>query len=208
MPMPDQLSWDHNLHYHDYLLRQLPARAGRVLDVGSGTGAFARRLASRAISVDAVDRSTRMIATARTAQPQPSNITWIHGDILGLDLDLGAYDAVTAISSLHHMPLKPALERLGALVRPGGVLTILGPYREATFGDYAISLAAVVINPLVGIWKAAQRQRTTASVEMPVADATTTLAEIREAAREHLTGAVLHRHLFFRYSLIWQRPRP
>ena len=100
------------------------------------------------------------------------------------------------------MPLEPALERLSALVRPGGVLTILGPYREATTSDYAINLAAVVINPLVGIWKAARRQRKIASVDVPVTDATTTLAEIREAAREHLTGAVLHRHLFFRYSLI------
>lgn len=207
MAMPDQLSWDHNEHYHNYLLQQLPAHVDRLLDIGCGTGTFARRLASRATCVDAVDLSPRMIATARAAGSQPSNITWIEGDVLALDLDIGAYDAVAAISSLHHLPLEPALERLSALVRPGGALIVLGPYREATASDYAISLAAVVANPLIGIWKTSRRQRTTAPPGMPVTAATTTLAEIRAAAREHLTGAVLRRHLFFRYSLIWQRPQ-
>jgi 2-polyprenyl-3-methyl-5-hydroxy-6-metoxy-1,4-benzoquinol methylase len=42
------LAWDHNSYYHERLLRALPARCGRVLDVGCGAGAFAARLAERA----------------------------------------------------------------------------------------------------------------------------------------------------------------
>src|SRR4028118_368446 len=30
--------WDHNSHYHDFLLRQLPERFRAALDAGGGTG--------------------------------------------------------------------------------------------------------------------------------------------------------------------------
>src|SRR5688500_4071077 len=37
--------WDHNRHYHPFLLRSLPARRERALEIGCGTGEFARLLA-------------------------------------------------------------------------------------------------------------------------------------------------------------------
>jgi len=37
------VAWDHNSYYHERLLRALPARCGRVLDVGCGAGRFAAR---------------------------------------------------------------------------------------------------------------------------------------------------------------------
>src|SRR6202522_4413770 len=51
------VAWDHNCYYHERLLRALPARCGRVLDVGCGAGRFAARLAERADRVDALDRA-------------------------------------------------------------------------------------------------------------------------------------------------------
>ena len=42
------LAWDHNSYYQPRLLRALPARCERVLDVGCGKGEFAIRLAERA----------------------------------------------------------------------------------------------------------------------------------------------------------------
>jgi hypothetical protein len=43
---------------------------------------------------------------------------------------------------------------------------------------------------------------------MPVKAAHATLAEIPEAAAELLPGAILWRHLFWRYGLVWHRPQP
>lgn len=51
------MPFDHNDHYHRLLLRQVPRNCGAALDVGCGTGRFARRLARLGMEVDAVDPS-------------------------------------------------------------------------------------------------------------------------------------------------------
>jgi SAM-dependent methyltransferase len=121
------LAWDHNSHYHERLLRALPARCGRVLDVGCGAGEFAARLAERADQVDALDRSPAMIAGAwRTV---PVNVTCVLGDAATAGLPGGAYGAVTSISALHHVDLPAVLPRLAAALRPGGPLIAVSRHR-------------------------------------------------------------------------------
>jgi ubiquinone/menaquinone biosynthesis C-methylase UbiE len=190
-------------------MRQLPARCERALDVGSGSGALARRLAARVNTVHAVDRSEVMIGRARATAGE-SNIRWVLGDLLdtSLPLDANGYDVVTALSSLHHMPLRPALARLSALVSPGGVLAIVGCYRVASVGDYLVDAVAVPANVVVGAVLAVRgRAGKPNDEEMPVKwppDAT--FADIRDAAAELLPGARVRRFLFFRYGLKWTRP--
>jgi SAM-dependent methyltransferase len=57
--------WDHNRHYHGWLLRRLPAECRSALDVGCGTGDFTRLLSRRCGTVTGVDLSPRMIDLAR-----------------------------------------------------------------------------------------------------------------------------------------------
>lgn len=201
MPIPTLPRYGHNAHYHDYLLSQLPPTFELALDVGCGTGTFARRLATRARAVHAIDLSPEMIAQAATPHPASRNVTWIEGDVLTLDLPIRGYDVVTAIASVHHMPLDRGFARLGELARPGGVLAILGLYRPATITDYTLSAIATIADPLA--LASGCRKRSTA--DMPIRQPTTTLAEITAAAARHLPGARIRRHLFYRYSLTWQR---
>jgi SAM-dependent methyltransferase len=204
--LPQALLWDHNAHYHRWLARSLPARVGTVLDVGCGTGGLARLLADRADQVDAVDRSATMIERART--DAPANVRWLIGDILDdtLVLEPRGYDLVTAVSSLHHMPLHPALRRLSGLVRPGGLLAVVGLYRAATIGDRAIEAAALPANAAMGVLLKAGGRGGKQDGAMPVLDPGETFAEIRTAAREVVPGAVVRRKLFWRYTLLWRAP--
>jgi SAM-dependent methyltransferase len=211
---PAVTQWNHNEHYHGFLLRQLPARLARALDVGCGTGAFARRLAERADAVDAIDVSPQMIAAARLRHCAVPNLRWFVGDVLTAPLVVGGYDAVTAVASVHHMPLEAGLSRLAELVRPGGTLAVLG-LAAPSAGDYALGVVAVPADTAVGCWKAFRgrggkpdQQIVIAdqTVTMPVRDPDNTLAQIAGAARRLLPGARLRRHVFYRYSLIWRRP--
>ncbi|MEV0703459.1 class I SAM-dependent methyltransferase [Saccharopolyspora sp. NPDC050389] len=208
LQLPQALLWDHNAHYHPWLLRQVPQRCSRVLDVGCGTGALVRKLVDRADFVDAVDFSAEMIDQA-SARTSATNVRWLRGDVLDPDLDLHpeGYDAVTALSSLHHMQLRPALTRLASLVRPGGVLAVIGLYRSESAADFATRTVSFPANAAVGAYLAARgRAGKPHDDGMPVQDATIMLSEIRDAAREIIPGSQVRRRLFWRHSLLWRKP--
>jgi SAM-dependent methyltransferase len=203
--LPQRFQWDHNAHYHRWLLGQLPDRAATALDIGCGDGALVRLLSDRVDQIDGIDVSADMIDRARAQSV--SNARWLVGDVLNPDVDLrrGGYDVVTAVSSLHHMPLREGLDRMTALVRPGGVLVVVGLYRQATLADRAMEVVTLPANAAVGVALAARGRAGKPHDEcMPIQEATTTLAELRAAA-ESLPGASLRRRMFWRYSLVWRR---
>jgi len=87
---------------------------GRLLEVGCGSGALARRLGAAGWSVTALDLVL--------AAPDPARgVTWVEGDFLRHHG--GPYDAVVFTASLHHIhPLDEALDRARAQLAPGGLL--------------------------------------------------------------------------------------
>lgn len=183
-------------------------RIDRALDVGCGVGRLACTIATRARQVDAVDASAAMIASAQQHCSETRNVRWFVGDVLDSDLLLprAGYDAVTAVSSLHHLPLEDGLSRLAELVRPGGVLAVVGHYRPATIADRCLDIAALPANAAVGAALAvAGRAGKPDDDGMPVKSPTTTLAEVREATAR-LPGSTISRALYWRYLLTWQRP--
>jgi SAM-dependent methyltransferase len=183
--------WSHNDHYLPWVLRQVPPGARRALDVGCGTGTLLRALARVVPVAEGIDRDERVagLAGARVA------------DLLDLP-PVAAYDLVTAVAVVHHLPLVPALERLRALLRPGGRLVVVGCYRAWTPADHAAGLAAVPANLLVGLVRS--RGPAPAGMSAPVAPVTTTLPQIRAAADAVLPGARIRRRLFWRYTLVWE----
>lgn len=78
--------WNHNTHYHKYLLARLPERRGHALEIGCGTGNFARLLAERAGRVLALDLSPQMIRLARERSASYSNIDFLEGDAMSQQL--------------------------------------------------------------------------------------------------------------------------
>lgn len=207
--LPERLWWDHNAHYHRWVLRQLPSRSERLLDVGCGAGRLACALALRAEHVDGLDRSPVMIDRARRRCPEAANVRWVEGDLLdhGLPLSGDGYNAITAVSSLHHMPLDEALERLAGLLRPGGLLVVVGHYRPATRGDRVLELVALPANGAVGVAMALRGVSGKPDDEgMPVLPPSTTLSELRAAVATRLPGTRLQRGLFWRYLMTWRRP--
>lgn len=195
------MSFNHNDHYHGFVLQQVPPACRRALDVGCGSGAFARLLAARADTVDAVDRSAEMISAAR-AHDTP-NVSYLNADIRQVELGTGRYDFISCIASIHHVPFPETVERLRLALAPGGVLAILGVSRP-TLADYLHGGIAVAPNRVRLV--AARLRDGGHEIPPPVKDPDMTLAEIRRQAAQLLPGAVIRRHLYFRYSLIYRHP--
>ncbi|WP_040336939.1 class I SAM-dependent methyltransferase [Candidatus Blastococcus massiliensis] len=204
--------WSHNSWYHSLLLRQIPQRAERVLDVGCGSGTLARRLAATVPQVDAFDSSPVMLAEARVGAP--ANLSLQVADALTVELPEDAYDAVVSVAVLHHLPLVEALPRMAGWLRPGGVLAAVALPRADLPRGLPVEAAAAVAHHGLGLAFSALRPMTGADLfrhedshgDMPVSDGALTTREVRTAAEAVLPGVQVRRLLFWRYLLVWRKP--
>ncbi len=198
---------DHNRLYHPYLLRRLPRRFGRALDVGCGAGAFALLLAERAEHVDALDLSPGMIAAARRHASGRRNIHFEVADFLERPLAPEGYDVVATLATLHHGPLVPALERLAAALRPGGVLVVHDLLDTTGWGELPRNALAWTVARFLAHWgPRATREGRRAWAEHGKRDRYDSWASIVRTYRAALPGAVLRHHVLWRYSAVWRKP--
>ena len=206
--------WNHNAHYHAFLLRQLPPRLREALEVGCGTGAFARSLAERSERVLAIDLSPRMVEVADDRSKGHPNIEYAVADANSWRIPEGRFDCVASITTLHHLPLAPTLRKRGGALRPGGTMLVLDLYRVRSATDYLVGAAGFPASKAIRLSRTGALSGPRQSSDLRQAweehyatDVFPTLAEVREACAEAgLRGAKVRRHLLWRYSLIWRKP--
>ena len=197
--------WDHNAHYHPWILRQLPRRFGSALDVGTGSGDLARLLARRADTVHGIDSDPEIIAQAQELTPPATPVTFSTADALtGIPAD--SYDVITRVAAIHHLPFTDALSVFRRHLAPGGTLVVLGLSRPTTPGDYLLGVVAGPLNAATG-WLKNKGRTAPRPVSMTALtrSADMSFPGIVREARAVLPGARLRRRLFWRYTLVWHR---
>jgi ubiquinone/menaquinone biosynthesis C-methylase UbiE len=195
--------WNHNVHYQPVILRAVPPGCGAALEVGCGDGLLASRLAERCAEVTAIDRDAPMVALARSrAQAAgPGRVSVVEADYLAYPLADASFDFACANTSLHHMDFAAALTAMARALRPGGRLAVVGLAAHGSFGDYLADAPGIP----VGLAYRAVRGKSGSGA--PIKDPEMTWAEVRATARRTLPGVRYRRHLLFRYSLLWSKPR-
>jgi ubiquinone/menaquinone biosynthesis C-methylase UbiE len=195
--------WNHNVHYQPVILRAVPTNCGSALEVGCGDAMLACRLAERCAEVTAIDRDARMITLARerVQRQVPGRVTIAEADFLAYPLADASFDFVCANTALHHMDFRAALTALARVLRPGGRLAVVGLAANGSIGDYLADVPGV---PAHWIYRALYHQGGSGA---PVEDPRMTWTEVRATARGVLPGVRYRRHLMWRYSLLWRKPR-
>lgn len=196
--------WNHNTHYHDVVLRSVPRGCGEALDVGCGDGLLARKLAPRALHVTGLDRSPEMIAKARALSEGVGNVDFVEAGLLEYDLPEDHYDFVCSVAAIHHMDFVKGMTAMRGAVRPGGSLVVISLAANGSLSEWAYAVAGV---PAHRYHRFRNRRRADGGPGAPVVDPEMTWSQIRDEAPRLLPGAVFRRHLLWRYSIVWRKPR-
>ena len=179
-------------------LRFAPASPRLALDSGCGDGALARALSERGAFVVALDRDPAALARAR----RHPRVAYVRGDACASPFRDGAFDLVTMVKSLHHLPLDRALAEVARLVRPGGHAVIVGLHRLRTPEDFVRAAGSKILR-VVELGRRGEGEREAKVIlAMPRED----LPAIRRAVAAHLPGGTIERARLIRFRARWRKP--
>jgi len=193
--------WNHNIHYHPFIVSSMPESCGLALDVGCGQGLLTREMAAKSQRVIGIDLHEPSLEIAR--EESGENIEYLHDDFFAHSFAEESLDFIGSAASLHHLPLTSALERMAKLLRPGGIMCHFGLARSRRLTDFAFDAAGFFAhrwNKYVlgkGWWEHGS------PTVLPPPD---TYREVEQTAKEILPGSRFRIHALWRYSLYWVKP--
>lgn len=124
------------------LLRRLSLPEGaKVLELGTGTGLFARMAAKSGLQVTALDVSPVMLTVARekaAAEGLADKITFVEAGFLGHDAPDGFYDAAVSSLTLHHLTdawKAVAIANVHRMLKPGACFLLVDVVYDCRGGD-------------------------------------------------------------------------
>lgn len=131
------------IRVRDLLARYLPAPPARVADIGGGPGVHAAWMQRQGHDVVLLDPITRHVREAAAA-----GISAVRGDARELPWNDESFDAAFLAGPLYHLiehaDRRRALSEAVRVVRPGGVITVIGINRVANL------IGATLANTLLG----------------------------------------------------------
>ena len=205
----DDEGWTSNNHYHNSLLKHVPANCENALEIGCGTGAFARLLAKRCRRVVALDLSSEMIRVARSRSTDFDNLEFQLADAMQWKFPQSHFDFVCSIATLHHLDQRALLIKIRDSLKPGGVLVVLDLVQSDSLLERMFDVVGYGVS---GVLRLVHNGRLQPPAAVRKAweqhgkhDSYLTLRQVRELADELLPGANVRRCLLWRYSLVYKK---
>jgi SAM-dependent methyltransferase len=165
-------------------------------------------LAERCGRVTALDLSPEMIRVARSRSSQFDNLEFQLADAMTWNFPKSHFDYICSIATLHHLHQRELLVKIKDALRPRGVLVVLdlvasNSLREQMLDVIGLSVSGTLrlihngrLKPPAAVRKAWEQHGKH--------DSYSSISEMRALADEILPGAIVRRHLLWRYSLTYQ----
>ena len=144
MASEDRL-WNLNIRYHRVVLDAIPSGARTALDVGCGDGLLTFDIAGQGLLVTGLDTDAASVRRAASDSRASDTTRFVVGDLFSFLSEDGSFDLVASIAMLHHVDAEAGVRRMRELVRPGGVLAIVGFARPSGFGDRTRAIAGMAL---------------------------------------------------------------
>ena len=205
----DDEGWTSNNHYHNSLLKHVPADCENALEIGCGTGAFARLLAKRCKRVVALDLSPEMIRVARSRSTQFKNLEFQLADAVQWDFPPSHFDFVCSIATLHHLAQRALLVKIRDSLKPNGVLVILDLVESDSLVERMCDVVGFGVSGGLRLIHNGRLQPPAAVrkawEQHGKHDHYLKLRQVHALADEILPGAIVRRCLFWRYLLVYKK---
>jgi SAM-dependent methyltransferase len=199
--MTPKAPWSHNIAYFPFIVKVARRRPRRsAIDVGTANGMLASRLAAFIPEVVGLDAHREQVADATGSYHHVPGLRFELGDVLTTHLDDEPFDFVACSATLHHMDTGAGLERLRDLTATGGTLVIVGLAYDSTPWDRIVHAATRI--PI----RLARSRHGWYQHGGPVANAKESWGDIRRQVAAALPGAVFRKRLYWRYTVVWERP--
>jgi 2-polyprenyl-3-methyl-5-hydroxy-6-metoxy-1,4-benzoquinol methylase len=143
--------------HHRFLLgpvqRRLSAAGARtVLDVGCGTGSFARSLTAAGFEVYGCDTSKSGIAIAQKHAPERFRLGSAYDDMTALFPSAPRFDAIVAAEVVEHLfAPRDLVARVREALVPGGLLVLTTPY-HGYLKNLALALSGKMDAHFSALW--------------------------------------------------------
>ena len=122
-----------NYHFHvrrDRVLELLPAKLGRVLDVGCGPGVMTEVVLERGGTFEGVDLSPEMVNEAREKFGHLPNVSFRVGNIEAIGAEDNSYDQLICMAVTEYLQTPDrALREIARVLKPGGIAIVTTPKR-------------------------------------------------------------------------------
>ena len=208
----DDEGWTANNHYHDFLLSHVPQNCENALEIGCGTGTFARLLAKRSQQVVALDLSSEMIRVARSRSSEFDNLEFQLADAMTCNFTQSHFDFICSIATLHHVQQRELFVKIKDALKPGGVLVVLDLVASNSLVERMLDVFGLGVS---GSLRLLHNGRLQPPAEVRKAweqhgkhDHYSTVSQMQALADEILPGATVRRHLLWRYSLVFRNTDP
>ena len=205
----DDEGWTSNNHYHNSLLKHVPANCENALEIGCGTGAFARLLAKRCKRVIGLDLSSEMIRVARSRSTQFQNLEFELADVMTWNFPQSHFDFVCSIATLHHLEQRELLLKIKDALKPRGILVVLDLVQSDSLTERMCDVVALGVS---GSLRLIHNGRLQPPAQVRKAweqhgkhDHYLTTSQVRALAGELLPGASVTRNLLWRYTLVYKK---
>ena len=203
--LPDK--WDHNRQYQNYLIKYIPKNCNYILDVGCGTGELTKKLSLFGKEIIGIDISENMVSEAEKRN-YDEKIRYIKISVEDyLEETDKRFDIIISIAALHHMNEEKILKMMRDKLTEGGKILILDLVQNKTIVDYFLTIIATILNPLVmlimnGRLRVSKNEREAWAGHFQY-DKYLTIVDIKNIAKKILGKVKIKRHLFWRYSLVY-----
>lgn len=190
--------WNHNVAYHQWIIRQIDSDCDNILDVGCGEGLLLEKLFPYAKAVVGIDPDPIAINHAVERLSTIQIATLICDDFITHPDFQMKFDRIIFVAAIHHMDAESALIKAKSLLKPAGKVLIVGCAKSKSPTDWFIDiLRTPFAKPLSWLHKEYDPC-------VAITEPTISLSEMTVIAKSLFNNVVVRIGLYYRYLMTCQ----